>query len=126
MARLVLPSLWVASAMFLTCVAPSTVRAECGDYVMVRHQTTGGNSNSTPRERTPQAPVMPCKCQNPACMPQQAPQPTPVEAPGNTTQDLWAARTEQLPAQLSRPFTPNPGVHSVPSHLVDDIFHPPR
>src|SRR5262245_27045776 len=126
MGRLSLASLWVAGAI-LTCVAPSDLRAECGDYVMVRHETSrGGNSTSPPRTRAPQSPMHPCKCQNPACMPQQAPLPAPVDVSESSVTDLWASQSEEVPEDDRRPFLACDSVCRAPSHLVDDIFHPPR
>jgi hypothetical protein len=123
--------LWMAGTLVLWgWCAPSQARAECGDYVMVNHQSsTDGHrtSQTAPVRPAPQVPSDPRKCQRPACVPQQAPPPAPVQAPVKPAEELWFHRFVEIEVsnqhsswlfldQLSALIPGHPG----------EIFHPPR
>ncbi len=124
--------------------APSSARADCGDYVMVTPAQGGGHSSAphhgsaTPQQPTPgrptqaspgepSAPASPLPCSGPSCsgLPPASP---PVSAsPRSLNIESWADLGEALLPDETDPVLPFPSEReAAPDRHPEDVYHPPR
>ena len=132
--RLLLPALLVALAQGV--MAPSRVRASCGDYVLVGGQTVphsgaesaAMNARGTRLERVADGPAGPCPCSGPQCS-QNPPRPfgVPVAPVTSVTTSDWGMLEVAAPPVLSN--SRFAAVEQDPQTLpvaLSAVYRPPR
>ena len=115
--------------------APSSVQAECGDYVMIGgkavHETTASSGASAQARESAHSARVPqdkhAPCSGPECSRQAPPSvPAPPAPVRNGTEDWGYAEPGQAFADRDRGHHIYEFTAAHPVHRVSPVYHPPR